>query len=82
MGRIIVKCLKKLVGICLFCGYFDVLFVNLTAGLLMGGVETKWDILKVFLYAFLLAAGLPGIIWYQYCKIEKLEKELEELQTY
>lgn len=81
MRRIIFKCLKKLLGIALFCGYFDVLFVNLTVGLLMNGAEIKGDLLKILLCAFLLAAGLPGIIWYQYCKIEKLEKELEEVQS-
>lgn len=72
------KILKIIIRICLFLGYFYILFVNLVYGFSMSGIETRGDSLKVLVCAFLIAAGLPGIIWYQQHRIEKLEKKIEQ----
>ena len=79
MGKRVIKFLKLIFRISLFCGYFYVLFVNLVCGFAMSGIETRWDALKVLVCAFLMAAGLPGVIWYQHHRIEKLEKKLEDI---
>lgn len=82
MGIKMWKILKGMFSTALFCGYFYVLFVSLVCGFSMSGIESRWDALKVLVCAFLMAAGLPGVIWYQHHRIEKLEKELEELQHF
>ena len=71
MGKRVMIFLKLIFRISLFCGYFYVLFVNLVCGFAMSGIETRWDALKVLACAFLMAAGLPGVIWYQHHRIEK-----------
>ena len=57
-----------------FCGYFYILFFNL-----VGGIETRWDALKILLLSFIIATGFPGIICYQHHRIYKLEEELDNL---
>lgn len=81
MGKRVMIFLKLIFRISLFCGYFYVLFVNLVCGFAMSGIETRWDALKVLVCAFLMAAGLPGVIWYQHHRIEKLEKKLEDIYS-
>ena len=82
MGIKMWKILKGMFSTALFSGYFYVLFVNLVCGFSMSGIESRWDVLKVLVCAFLMAAGLPGVIWYQHHRIETLAKELEELQHF
>lgn len=36
-------------------------------------------VFKILAVAFLLAAGLPGLIWYQHRRIMKLEKLMAEV---
>ena len=62
-----------------FCGYFYILFVNLVCGFSSNGIETRWDAFKILLVAFIISAGLPGIICYQHHKIFKLEEQLEDI---
>ena len=63
----------------LFCGYFFILFVNLVCGFGYGGIESRGQAIKILAVAFLLAAGLPGLIWYQHRRIMKLEKLMDEV---
>ena len=64
----------------LFCGYFYVLFVNLVCGFSYGGgIETRVQAIKILSISFLLSAALPGLIWYQYRRILKLEKMLDDM---
>jgi hypothetical protein len=81
MGKRIRKCLKWIFHISLFCGYFYILFVNLVCGFSIGGIKSRWDAAKILMVAFILAAGLPGIIWYQHHQIEKLEQELDDIDS-
>ena len=78
MGEKIKRYLVLFIRLSLFCGYFYVLFINLVYGFSMSGVEDGWDAVKVLVTAFVMAVGLPGLIWYQYQRIEKLE-EINEL---
>lgn len=64
----------------LFCGYFYILFVNLVCGFSYGGgIETRVQAIKILSISFLLSAALPGLIWYQYRRILKLEKMLDDM---
>jgi hypothetical protein len=47
----------------------------------MSGIKSRWDAAKILIIAFVLAAGLPGIIWYQHYQIEKLEQELDDISS-
>lgn len=79
MRKVLRKVLAAIGCVSFFCGYFYILFVNLVCGLSLSGIETRWDILKILIVAFILSAGLPGIICYQHHKIYKLEEQLEDL---
>ena len=74
MRKVLRKVLSAIGYVSFFCGYFYILFVNLVSG-----IETRWDALKILLVAFILSAGLPGIICCQHHKIYKLEEQLEDL---
>ena len=63
----------------LFCGYFYVLFVNLVCGFGYGGISSRGQAIKLFCASFFLAAGLPGLIWYQHRRLMKLENLLHDL---
>lgn len=79
MKKRMMKCLKFIFRLSLFCGYFYVLFINLVCGFSVDGVETRWDALIILVCAFFIAVTLPSIIWYQNCRIEKLEKKLDDI---
>ena len=79
MRKVLRKILSAIGYVSFFCGYFYILFVNLDCGFSLSGIETRWDALKILLVAFILSAGLPGIICYQHHKIYKLEEQLEDL---
>ena len=63
----------------LFCGYFYVLFVNLVCGFGYGGISSRGQAIKILCASFFLAVGLPGLIWYQYRRLMKLENLLHDL---
>ena len=63
----------------LFCGYFYVLFVNLVCGFGYGGISSRGQAIKILCASFFLAAGLPGLIWYQHRRLMKLENLLHDL---
>ena len=63
----------------LFCGYFYVLFVNLVCGFGAGGITGTGQIIKIVSASLVMAAGLPGVIWYQHRRILKMEKLLDDL---
>ncbi|MDD7210077.1 MAG: hypothetical protein PUH29_08495 [Lachnospiraceae bacterium] len=79
MKKKMIKCMRFIFRLCLFGGYFYVLFINLACGFAISGAESKWDIIKVLICAFFIAVTLPGTIWYQCWRIEKLEKKLEDI---
>ena len=76
------KLLRWIIELSLCCGYFYVLFINLVCGFCAGGIRGKEDFMKILAVSFLLAAGLPGIVWYQHGRIRKLKKKLERKQQY
>lgn len=78
MGKRVQRCFIIAFRMGLFCGYFYILFINLACGFSIGGINSKWEAIKILAMAFALAVGFPGIIWYQQYKIEKLEGELRE----
>ncbi len=61
------------------CFFFLRIFLHIVCGFSLSGIEIRWDALKILLVAFILSAGLPGIICYQHHKIYKLEEQLEDL---
>lgn len=63
----------------LFCGYFYVIFVNLICGFGSGGISCRGQAIKILGASFFLAAGLPGLIWYQHRRLMKLENLLHDL---
>lgn len=60
-----------------FCGYAYVLFFHLFMGMSSGGIESRWQGIKILVAAFLLATGFPGIVCYQHHKIRVLKKKLQ-----
>lgn len=83
MRKTIRKLLLSAIGyIGFFCGYFYILFINLVCSYLPYIVTTRWNVIKILLLSFVLAAGLPGVICYQHHKIYKLEKEIEEIKKH
>ncbi len=82
MKRRIIRLLRNLFRLSLFCGYFYVLFVNLVCGFSAGGAETRLEAAVIFVCASAIAAGFPGMIWYQSNYIKKLEKALEEAENF
>ena len=79
MRKALRKFFSVIVYISFFCGYFYILFVNLVYGFSSNGIETRWDTFKILLVAFIISAGLPGVICYQHHKIFKLEEQLEDI---
>ena len=77
MKKKLKKGLLWVLELSLFCGYFYILFVNLVCGFGYGGIESRGQAIKILVIAFLLAAGLPGLIWYQHRRIMKLEKLMD-----
>ena len=59
--------------------YFYVLFVNLVCGFGYGGISSRGQAIKILCASFFLAAGLPGLIWYQHRRLMKLENLLHDL---
>ena len=79
MKKKIQKVLAWFFELALFCGYFYVLFVNLVCGFGAGGIAGTGQIIKTLSVSFFLAAGLPGLLWYQHRRILKMEKLLDDL---
>lgn len=79
MKKKIQKILAWIFELTLFCGYFYVLFVNLICGFGIGGITGTGQIIKIVSASFIMAAGLPGVIWYQHRRILKMEKLLDDL---
>lgn len=79
MKKKIQKILAWIFELVLFCGYFYVLFVNLVCGFGTGGITGTGQIIKIVSASFVMAAGLPGVIWYQHRRILKMEKLLDDL---
>ena len=63
----------------LFCGYFYVLFVESGMWIWIWRDKQQRTGTKDFVPSFFLAAGLPGLIWYQHRRLMKLENLLHDL---
>ncbi len=79
MCRILKKILPIIGYTLFFCGYFYILFVNLTYSFSATiAAEAHSSSLKAVLVSFTIAVMLPGIICFQHHRIGKLEKRLRE----
>ena len=79
MKKKIQRILIWIFELCLFCGYFYILFVNLVCGFGYGGISSRGQAIKILIVSFILAVALPGLIWYQHRRIMKLEKLVDEI---
>ncbi|EEG89929.1 hypothetical protein COPCOM_01804 [Coprococcus comes ATCC 27758] len=53
--------------------------MNLVCGFGYGGISSRGQAIKILCASFFLAAGLPGLIWYQHRRLMKLENLLHDL---